>query len=599
MSRTVNIEIFPIAKTKVDRQAVRRWLDHLEANDYEIPSEEASTDPSLLIALAAKRCYKSFTVGLNPNVTRIRKDLTEYLDNVLKSGHGCYDAETDVLTKDGWKSWEDVTELDYFATRTESGQLEYHRPTRLIKYHHTGKMYRVSAQACDLLVTPDHKMLACKMTTADGRKKEKYSLIKAEELGKSQHAYVRSAEWKAGTQDISAEWAALLGFAIGDGCYKGGNQVHFHLRRERKISWLINQARLAGATLTTKEDGETYVLDASDHLQFFNSIYTENGSKQIPPGFICTQNSEILQSLFNGLMQADGSVCEDGRIYDTTSQILAGQFQQLCLHIGIAANISNAPSCLDRSKSFGDKRIYRMQIGRRSLKPEVNKPGLDGSTSWVEDWEGDVFCAEVPNHTLFVRRNGKVVWSGNSVCEHATYTFAIEGVSRVFTGEMNRHRAGVGISEASMRYIRYTDIPYWLPDSVRVQDGDDESLREKKLRSQAVFQKAFDQDEANYQELQDIWSKELSPEGNFTGKKHITSMMRRIIPMGVATGGVWTMNLRAVRHIIALRASPAAEEEILHVFCRIAKYMIESEPMLCGDFTETPEGFFVPRYLKV
>ena len=38
--------------------------------------------------MAAKRCYMSFEAGLNPNVTRVRKDLTEYLDNVLKSGHG-------------------------------------------------------------------------------------------------------------------------------------------------------------------------------------------------------------------------------------------------------------------------------------------------------------------------------------------------------------------------------------------------------------------------------------------------------------------------------------------------------------------------------
>ena len=46
-----------------------------------------------------------------------------------------------------------------------------------------------------------------------------------------------------------------------------------------------------------------------------------------------------------------------------------------------------------------------------------------------------------------------------SVLEHVNFTFAIENVSRVFTGEMNRHRAGMAISEGSMRFIRYTDIP--------------------------------------------------------------------------------------------------------------------------------------------
>lgn len=211
-----------------------------------------------------------------------------------------------------------------------------------------------------------------------------------------------------------------------------------------------------------------------------------------------------------------------------------------------------------------------------------------------------------------------------SVLEHSVYTFAIEGVSRVFTGEMNRHRAGVGISEGSMRFIRYTDIPYWLPDSIRLTEDEQKafdawdhleaqgilhpatpemwaflSLARKKKNSQKVFERAFTQDEENYKELQEIWKEELAEGSKFASKKHITSMMRRIIPMGVATGGVWTMNIRAVRHIIAMRASEQAEEEILHVFSRIAQIMVEKEPMLCGDFQKDSNGFWSPKYKKV
>ncbi len=191
-----------------------------------------------------------------------------------------------------------------------------------------------------------------------------------------------------------------------------------------------------------------------------------------------------------------------------------------------------------------------------------------------------------------------------SVLEHSSYTFAIEGVSRVFTGEMNRHRAGVGISEGSMRFIRFDDIGYWLPTSITVQEGEDVSpetkkLMLKKLRSQSIFARAFKQAEENYKELMEIWSEELAPESPFKDKKHVTSMMRRVVPMGVATGGVWTLNIRAVRHVMAMRAGPAAEEEIFHVFSRIAKMMVENEPMLCGDFTQNSDGFWAPKYPKV
>lgn len=194
-----------------------------------------------------------------------------------------------------------------------------------------------------------------------------------------------------------------------------------------------------------------------------------------------------------------------------------------------------------------------------------------------------------------------------SVTEHATYTYAIEGVSRVFTGEMNRHRAGVGISEGSMRFIRYRDIPWWLPTFIALTKderyltlkGDALKLADKKVRTQQVFQRHFEQTEVNYAELQEIWKEELDPKSAFKGKKEITSMLRRIIPMGVATGGVWTLNIRALRHVLAMRASPGAEEEILHVWTRIGKEIVESEPALFGDFKMLEEGYWVPQYQKI
>lgn len=223
-----------------------------------------------------------------------------------------------------------------------------------------------------------------------------------------------------------------------------------------------------------------------------------------------------------------------------------------------------------------------------------------------------------------------VLKSGHgSVLEHACYTFAIEGISRVFTGEMNRHRAGVGISEGSMRYIRYRDIPWWMPPSMTVTQEERDAahrvyqygrymsglaeacpkpteediaattIARKKERTEEVFQRHFKQTEENYSELQEIWAEELDEKSKFHGKKQVTSLIRRIIPMGVATGGVWTMNLRAVRHIIALRATDAAEEEIAHVFGQIAKFIVEQEPMLCGDFTQDEHGFWSPKYKKV
>lgn len=183
-----------------------------------------------------------------------------------------------------------------------------------------------------------------------------------------------------------------------------------------------------------------------------------------------------------------------------------------------------------------------------------------------------------------------------SVLEHVTYTWAIEGVSRVFTGEMNRHRVGVAISEGSMRFIRFDDIPWWLPNYLRIEKGDDEGLADLKIKTQDEFNHIFREVEGAYKSLCKLWDIDSLP---MNEKKKLTSLFRRIIPMGVATGGVWTMNLRALRHIIALRASPGAEEEIAHVMNLIIKRMIEMEPEFFGDFKQDENGFWVPEFRKV
>lgn len=185
-----------------------------------------------------------------------------------------------------------------------------------------------------------------------------------------------------------------------------------------------------------------------------------------------------------------------------------------------------------------------------------------------------------------------------SVIEHANYTFAIENVSRVFTGEMNRHRAGMAISEGSMRFIRFTDIPFWKPTSLCINDDDPEPIKERKRITWEVFKEVIGKVEQSYKLLEELWATELSPTSSFKEKKHLTSMFRRIVPMGVATGGVWTGNLRALRHIFTMRCAPAAEEEILLVASMMLDTMIEAEPLFFADF-EKVNGYWQPKYRKV
>lgn len=202
------------------------------------------------------------------------------------------------------------------------------------------------------------------------------------------------------------------------------------------------------------------------------------------------------------------------------------------------------------------------------------------------------------NYTEFF---DNILRSGHgSVLEHASYSYAIEGVSRVFTAEMNRHRAGWAISEGSLRYIRFDkDIPFWMPDSLQPMPDDDEDLAFRKRETQKIFTRVFTEVENEYAGLLAVWDL-AEGDKNFDYKKNVTSCLRRIVPLGVATGGVWTGNIRALRHVMALRTEPAAEEEIAHVFSRVAEDMIRREPMLFQDFHRiSKRSAYQPQYWKV
>jgi thymidylate synthase (FAD) len=84
----------------------------------------------------------------------------------------------------------------------------------------------------------------------------------------------------------------------------------------------------------------------------------------------------------------------------------------------------------------------------------------------------------------------------------------------------------------------------------------------------------------------------------FHEKKHKTSFMRRFAPDGVATGLLWTANIRTLRHTIEARTDPGAEEEIRLVFGKIAELMRAEAPALFGDYT-VEDGAWIPRWRKV
>ncbi|MCF8095992.1 MAG: FAD-dependent thymidylate synthase, partial [Desulfobacteraceae bacterium] len=153
--------------------------------------------------------------------------------------------------------------------------------------------------------------------------------------------------------------------------------------------------------------------------------------------------------------------------------------------------------------------------------------------------------ASNPNVTNVRRGNDRyianVLKSGHgSVLEHVNATFICRNVSRVFTHELVRHRAGMAYSQESLRYVRLDDLPVWIPDSAKENPKAEEKFRE-----------VIDFLENAQKELADIFG--IADIDDFSSKKMLTSMFRRLAPVGIGTTIMVTGNLRAWRHIISMR----------------------------------------------
>src|SRR5689334_9892038 len=171
-----------------------------------------------------------------------------------------------------------------------------------------------------------------------------------------------------------------------------------------------------------------------------------------------------------------------------------------------------------------------------------------------------------------------------SVLEHANYSFALRNVSRTFTHELVRHRAGSAFSQESLRYVRLTDIGFRVPPAL-------EPVREKVL---SIVEQL--------EEFQVSAAAELGIDEEavpFHVKKEVTSALRRLAPIGLSTDILWTANARTLRHVIEMRTAPGAEEEMRIVFDRIAEIMVREAPNLFQDFRRTDDGSWVPEYRKV
>lgn len=174
-----------------------------------------------------------------------------------------------------------------------------------------------------------------------------------------------------------------------------------------------------------------------------------------------------------------------------------------------------------------------------------------------------------------------------SVLEHAVFNFVIAGVSRSFTHELVRHRAGFGYSQLSQRYVDESVAEYVEPECI----AEDPELH-------AIWTAAVEQAHEAYVKLVDGLAEKYSDVDDRTLRRKLSRQAARsVLPNATETKIFVTANARALRHFIEMRASEHAEVEIRQVALKMLEVLRREAPNLFGDYEQTklPDGTVVAR----
>jgi len=171
-----------------------------------------------------------------------------------------------------------------------------------------------------------------------------------------------------------------------------------------------------------------------------------------------------------------------------------------------------------------------------------------------------------------------IIESGHgSILEHANWNFIITGVSRSFTHELVRHRAGFAYSQLSQRYVDESEANHVVPPAMQ-----DSAACGKGTR--AILQAAVREARAKYTKfVEDHLACIENP--TTADVKAARQAARAVLPACIETKIFVTANARALRHFIELRGSRHADREIRKVAFKILEIMQDEAPALFGDYS--------------
>lgn len=157
-----------------------------------------------------------------------------------------------------------------------------------------------------------------------------------------------------------------------------------------------------------------------------------------------------------------------------------------------------------------------------------------------------------------------------SAFEHASFTFAIEGVSRALLAQLTRHRIA-SYSVQSQRYVSMEEFGVVEPPAI----WEDDYLSE-------IFSRGLEATANTYNDLRDLLIDKYVEDGMDKGaaEKKANEDARYILPNAATTRLILTMNARSLLHFFSLRGCNRAQWEIRNLAEKMLELVYPIAPSL-------------------
>jgi hypothetical protein len=341
----------------------------------------------------------------------------------------CYSEDTDVYTASGWKKIRDVAVGEMILSLNPKDFSLENVPVDRKVATKSDTMIHFQSRVADILVTKDHKMFY-QTDWNSKHKKYKWQFVDANSLTNCGRFYA-SSEWSSKDR-VSNVFARFLGIWLSEGSVsprKIGKNLLISIAQSRRVNpdkfseilEIITQAFPNKKLYVNNNSIRFYDLNLGKYLLQFGKA-----AHKFVPNEVKMSGKTIIRDFLDCYLMGDGSLRKgklwkngkfrDERIYFTSSKRMASDLGELILKVG------RRPSYhLQKTKGIVVKHKNGNYIGNHDiwLVRECYSQYISLQNMKIEEipYGKNAYCLSLQKfHTLLVRRNGKVVWSGN--CRH-------------------------------------------------------------------------------------------------------------------------------------------------------------------------------------